>query len=108
MASKVDFMAVFAKLEEKNGEISALKEQIKSLEKEATMLEGKLMEGIKPNEAKGGIRHVVTYRSSVSYAKALEDIKERLVPKTKWPDAEGIVGEYTKISEVHKFKAVGA
>ena len=106
MAKKVDFLGIFQKLEEKNEAIKALKEEIKALEKESELLESQLRVSIPANGVKDGIQHIVTTRSSVAYAKALEKVKEELVPKTKAAEVAAIVSEFTSVSEQHKFKAV--
>lgn len=42
-----------------------------------------------------GIERKVWYQSSTSYSKALEEIKETLVPKTRWEQVDEIVEKHT-------------
>lgn len=77
-------------------EISAAKKMVAVLEKEQAVYEGILQEGIKPNETKFGITHKRTVGKSVSYAKALEKIREKLIPKSREEATELILLEFTK------------
>lgn len=87
-------------------EAKDLKAQVKDLEKEQALIEKQLMASIPENGVKAGVQHIVTTRTSVSYAKALAAIQEKLLPKAKLVEARVIVEEFTERREQHSFKAV--
>ena len=88
------------------GEAKELRTQLKELEKEQDLIERQLIASIPANEVKAHVQHVVTVRTSVSYSKALTAIQEKLLPKTKLPEARVILEEFTERKEHHSFKAV--
>lgn len=45
-----------------------------------------------------GVKRKVWYQKSVAYSKALAEIKELLVPKTKWEEADQIIEAFTSTS----------
>jgi hypothetical protein len=49
---------------------------------------------------KDGITVLMSTRSSLKYTKALDEIKETLVPKTKHEEFDMIVGSYTSFYDV--------
>lgn len=53
-----------------------------------------------------GVRRVSFPRKTVSYAKALDEVVEKLVPKTKSPEVEKIVESHTKHMWIDKFHEV--
>lgn len=97
------------KEEKKNGiaalfsEYRSLSKEIKDLEKERDAILDILKSKIPKNETKAGITHKVTEGKSVSYAKALPEIKT-LVPKTKQPEIDTILENHTKWYERHKIE----
>ena len=78
------------------GEIRIAKKLVADLEKEQSIHEKILLEGIAPNESKNGIFHKRTVGKSISYSKALEKIREVLIPKSKSDATDLILEEFTK------------
>lgn len=84
-------------------EYQGKKAELKALEKDISILQDKLKASIPENDEKGGVMHKVTYSKSVSYAKALPDLKT-LIPKTKYKDVDKILASYTSTYPRHTFK----
>jgi hypothetical protein len=80
-----------------------LSKEIRDLEKERDLIKEQLQAKIPPNQAKAGVYHEVTESKSISYAKALPDLKS-LIPKTKYPEVDIILTNHTKYYERHKLK----
>lgn len=77
----------------------------KQAQENENLLKDKLKSLIPENAEKGGIIRRTTYGKSISYAKALPEIKS-LIPKTRHPDADRIIEEYTTTFPRDSFKAV--
>lgn len=99
--------AAFDELETVKAQIDQLQTREKGLKKylensipAEESVEGKNMQV----GEKDGIIRKVTYRPSVSYSKALAEIKEQLVPKTKHGQADEIVEQHTKLSASNRFE----
>lgn len=84
--------------------IKRLKDEIALLEKELDLSEKLLLASIPPDSSKSNIFHKRTYGKSVSYAKVLEALKDRVIPKTKLPEVAVIVDAFTTTYERHDFK----
>ena len=46
-------------------------------------------------EVREGIQRKVWYQGSTAYSKALKEIKEELVPKTRWDQVDEIIAKHT-------------
>lgn len=87
-------IAAFAEMREKEAAAKALASEIASLKSELTAL-------IPPGEARAGVAHRTRPHTSVSYAKVVAALRERLIPKTKLADADAIQESLTSRTEVH-------
>lgn len=87
-------------------EYQALSAQVSELTKQKDKAAALLKAMIPAGESRAGIQHVVSYGKSVSYAKALADIREQLIPKTRQSDVETILAAYTTQPMRSTFKAV--
>lgn len=100
---KEDIVQVFAKYSETAEKIAKLKAELSALEKDQEMATMTLSSLIPEGESKAGIQHKLVPHTSVSYAKALKDIREQLIPKTKQDQVDALLKEYTNCTFSHKF-----
>ena len=86
------------------GEIDELNKQLSAKRKEQSVHEAMLLKGIKENEAKSGIRHVVYERKTPRYKEILQQARERFIAKTKQAELDVIIDEMTTVTKTHKFE----
>mgnify|MGYP005841882649 CR=1 FL=1 len=98
---KVNIPETYAALAAVNAKIAALKEKIKVLEAEADVYEADLILAIPENALKDGVYHKAWDKPSISYGKALERVKEVLIPKAKQAAVDLIVEEFTSHKTMH-------
>lgn len=102
MAKKsVNIPETYKKLSDVNLKIADLKEKIKVLEAEAKTYEADLILAIPENALKDGVYHKAWDKPSVSYGKALDRIREALIPKTKQDAVDIIINEFTSHKMMH-------
>lgn len=83
---------------EAESRLKAIKEDVKK----------KMAELVPLGETVEGVSAVQITRKSVSWKEVAEETKRRLVPKTRWPEAEAIVELKTSVSEWIEYKRKGA
>lgn len=91
---------LFDELRKVNEKIAVLKMQCDSFDLELQAL-------IPDNETIAGVTHKVREGKSVSYAKAMAQVKAQLVPKTKYPLLAAIIEENTKPTYSHSIVGAG-
>jgi hypothetical protein len=92
-------IAAFARLRELNAQAKDIDSEVSSLKEELKAL-------VPANGELGGVRHVISSHSTVSYAKVYDALLETLIPKTKAQQAADIRASFTTISERHELKAI--
>jgi hypothetical protein len=102
---KIDVKQTFEKFASLSEKARTLQKELDQIEKEKEVYKLLLMQGIPPNEVKDGIRHKRTVSRSVSYAKAMDAIREKLVPKTKHDALDMILQDFTKETFRDSFEA---
>lgn len=80
------------------------KEAYERLSVDCDLLKSQLVARIPPNAISAGVEHKRFERKSVSYAEALKQVTERLIPKTKQPEVLVIVEANTKITYTDKIE----
>ena len=83
---------------------SKAKEIYEKLDADSSLLKQKLISLIPPGEVRDNVIHKHFERKNVSYAKALQSIRDRLVPKTKQLEADVIVEEFTSVTVTDKIE----
>jgi hypothetical protein len=73
------------------------------LEQEIALLKAAIQKQLGPNETREGVYREVRETRSVSYAKALPEIKA-LVPKTRQPEIEKILERNSTVSKRESIK----
>lgn len=79
--------------------------QKKQAEAEADIkkVKAQLAQLIAPNTAVSGIKHLMVERPSISYKAAVEQIIDKLVPKTKHDQAKTIINLNTSVVAASRF-----
>lgn len=97
-----ELFALYVKTREKE---QAAKEALDRISVDVDLIKKQLVALIPPNTISAGVEHKRFERKSVSYAEALKQVTERLIPKTKQPEVSVIVEANTKITYTDKIEA---
>lgn len=96
-AKKETVSSLFSLYRSLQADIEAKKDALHKLEADADIYKQRLMALIPNGETRDGVIHKHFEKRSVSYAEALKQVTERLVPKTKAREVSVIVEANTKI-----------
>lgn len=99
-----DIKSAYQKYVELSAELTKISKDKAAVEKELDIHKGFLMLNIKAGEVKAAIYHKQTQTTSISYAIALTAIKEHLIPKTKLPEVDVILDQFTGHSTRDSFE----
>lgn len=91
-------------VQELYAELQGIAEQRKQIAEREAYIKARLAAAVKPGQTRAGVTHMIRTGKSVSWSKVANEIIDRLVPKTKWQEATGIVDYHTKETEAHIFK----
>lgn len=80
------------------------REAYQALDRDASLIRDKLVVMIPNNAVIDGVEHKHFERRSVSYAEALKQVTDRLVPKTKVLEVQVIIEENTKVISTDKIE----
>lgn len=87
-----------------SSEIKNLKKTLSELEREQEVHKSFLLKSIKPNSSKCGVFHKQTETRSIKYAEVVKALKERYIPKTKLPEVEIVIENFTTIGYRDSFE----
>jgi hypothetical protein len=94
-------------VEDAMGKLEAVKAIGAKAETVEKALKRYLEEAIPVGEEREGVRRELVERKVTSWKEVFTTVKERLLPKTRWPEADYIQEEMTKVSEYSTFRRTG-
>nr|AMP48307.1 hypothetical protein [uncultured bacterium]AMP48422.1 hypothetical protein [uncultured bacterium] len=97
-----ELFTLYLKTREKE---QAAKEALERISVDCDLIKKQLIALVPPNGTLQGVTHKRFERKSVSYAEALKQVTERLIPKTKQAEVAVIVESNTKITYTDKIEA---